>query len=221
MLISHRHRFIFIHVPKNAGLSISAALAPYADNAPMTQMRRFLSLLPLREDPRKAFFRHHATAAWVKLKLPAEIFDGYLKFAVVRNPYDRVISYYHYLTQNTAHHRYDQVKGLSFRQYLDYDAERLGKGRTDTQLACVADKSGHILVDRILHFETLKADFADLCSTLDLPAPALPVENASKRPKSADPYADEESRAHVARLYAQDFETFGYSLDPATRTAVP
>ncbi len=214
MLISHRHKFIFIHVPKNAGLSISAALEPYADNAPMTQVRRFLSLIPVPENPQKAFFRVHVTAAQLKVKLPPRMFDGYLKFAVVRNPYDRLVSYYSYLTQNAAHHRHDQVRDLTFSQYLNYDAGRMQRGRSDTQLSFVADGRGKLLVDRVLRFETLAADFAALCKTLGVEAGPLPVENASKRPRKASPYDEKGVRERVAQLYGADFEAFGYDLEP-------
>lgn len=217
MLISHRHRFIFVHVPKNAGLSITAALEPFADNAPMTQMRRFLSLLPVKEDPKKAFFRWHTTALQLKRKLPAKVFDGYLKFAVVRNPYDRAVSYYHYLSRNEEHHRHGKVQGMSFRDYLEYDAARIQRGRSQTQLSCVGDETGRVLVDRLLRFETLEQDFAELVKTVGLPVDKLPTVNASKKPGDRSLYADEEARALVERLYADDFEAFGYPLDPSAR----
>jgi hypothetical protein len=212
LLISHRHRFIFIHVPKNAGLSITAALEPFADKPERTQLRRFLSLLPVKEDPKKAFFRWHTTALQLKRKLPAEVFDGYLKFAVVRNPYDRAVSYYHYLVQNAEHHRHEKIRGMTFRDYLEYDAERIARGRSQTQLSCVADEDGRILVDRILHFESIGPEFAALCRELGLPADALPTVNASKKPEDLSPYADDEARALVERLYSEDFGAFGYPM---------
>ena len=213
MLISHRHRFIFIHVPKNAGLSITAALEPFADKPERrSQLRRFLSLLPVQEDPRKAFFRWHTTAAQLKRKLPADVFEGYLKFAVVRNPYDRAVSYYHYLVQNAEHHRHDKIRGMSFRDYLEYDADRIARGRSQTQLSCVADETGHVLVDRILHFENLETEFAAVCRELGLPIDGLPTVNASRKAEDHSPYADETARALVERLYAEDFKSFGYPL---------
>jgi hypothetical protein len=212
VLISHRHRFIFIHVPKNAGLSITAALEPFADKPQRTQLRRFLSLLPVREDPTKAFFRWHTTAAQLKRKLPAEVFDGYLKFAVVRNPYDRAVSYYHYLVQNAEHHRHDKIRGMSFRDYLDYDAERIARGRSQTQLSCVADETGRVLADRILHFESIETEFAALCRELSLPIKGLPTVNASRKAEDLSPYADDQARALVERLYGDDFKAFGYPM---------
>ena len=66
----------------------------------------------------------HVSARWARLKLPAEIYNGYRKFCVVRNPYDRAVSLYHYLSQKTDHHLYERVSRMSFKGYLDYLAKR-------------------------------------------------------------------------------------------------
>lgn len=34
MLVSHSHRFVFVHIPKTAGTSITQILEPYCEKAP-------------------------------------------------------------------------------------------------------------------------------------------------------------------------------------------
>jgi len=51
LLISNRHRFIFVHVPKTAGQSMARALEPYADQRPKQGLRRLMSHLPVPEFP--------------------------------------------------------------------------------------------------------------------------------------------------------------------------
>lgn len=218
MLISNDHRFIFVHIPKTAGLSITDALQPYAENNPRKGWRRLLSHLPVPEDPHKAAFRVHVSARWARLKLPAAVFDSYCKFAVVRNPYDRAVSYFHFLTQKTDHHRHHKVRDLTFPQYLDHVAEQR---RNDTQFDCVADKDGRLLIDKVLRIETLDADFAALCADLGLSGVRpLPQHNTSKRGDYLEYFGDEGVRRKVAELFAVDFEAFGYDLDPKVRQAV-
>ena len=72
MLLSIEKRFIFVHIPKTAGQSITQALGPYAVRPQKTQWRRLLSHLPVPENPERAWLRTHDTARWIRRKLPAE-----------------------------------------------------------------------------------------------------------------------------------------------------
>ena len=62
MLLSHSHRFIFVHIQKTAGQSLKRALEPYCNRLPRTGLRRLLSHLPVQESPASVSFRVHATA---------------------------------------------------------------------------------------------------------------------------------------------------------------
>ncbi len=213
LLISNRHKFIFVHVPKAAGTAVTRALEPYADNHPRQGLRRLLSHLPVPESPESVAFRMHVSARWARLKLPAEVYDGYRKFCVVRNPYDRAVSLYHYLSQRTDHHLYERVSRLSFKGYLDYLAKRR-RSKNPTQLFYVADAKGQPIVDDILRFENLNGDFANLCGDLGMPDKVeLPIRNASDHDPYWEYYADDYSRELVKDLFAGDFQTFGYSTD--------
>lgn len=209
MILSNSHRFIFIHIPKTGGTAIARALAPMDRKVERMGVRRLLSHLPVPEDPEKAAFRKHVSARWVKAKTPAELFDRYAKFAVVRNPFDRAVSYYHYLVQNEAHHRHEKVKAMTFESYLEYMIRRQWF-HDDTQFRMVADADGKMLVEHILRYESLADDFARLCATFDLPAQPLERHNASKRDAYETYYREGRARDLVLQLFAKDFDTFGY-----------
>ena len=211
MLLSTEKRFIFVHVPKTAGTSVTTMLAPYCVRPERTDFRRLLSRLPVPEDPHKAFLRKHDKAWWLKLKLPSEMFDNYLKFAVVRNPFDYAVSYYFYTRRNVTHSRHKMAMRSSFSEYLRAMG-RKNRLTAVTQHSWLTDFSGRsVLVDRILRFETLHADLSALCGELGIPM-NMPHANSSSHAHYST-YFSAQDRAFAERLFARDLEMFGYSFE--------
>jgi hypothetical protein len=153
------------------------------------------------------------------MKLPAVVFDGYLKFAITRNPYDRAVSYVEFLRQTPRLRRHAQYCQASFAEALAMLGERR---RKETQADMVIDREGKLLIDRVLRLETLDADFVALRDELGLPpSVSLPRHNTTERGRYLDYYAhDAKARDKVIELFADDFEIFGYDLDPAKREAI-
>lgn len=200
-------------------MSVRHALAPYANGAARKGFRRLIANLPVREDPAKVAFPLHATARWARMKLPRAVFDGYLKFAITRNPYDRAVSYVEFLKQTPHLRRHEQYRDATFTEALDMMARRR---RKETQADMVADRDGRLLIDRVLRLETLDADFAALRDELGLPpSVSLPRHNTTDRGRYLEYFEnDAAARDKVAKLFADDFETFGYDLDPTKCAAV-
>lgn len=73
-MICHKNKIIFIHIPKCAGVSISTA---FGYNTNLASGR-------------------HYTSKEYKEKYPYE-YKTYYKFAFVRNPYSRILSFYNYI----------------------------------------------------------------------------------------------------------------------------
>jgi len=107
MLISHRHGFAFIHVPKTGGTSVARALWRHADHADGYWANRCLALIGIHVNHyapvamRK--FRPHTPAEELRRNLPAGVFEGLFTFAFVRNPWDLLVSYYHFLRDAEGH----------------------------------------------------------------------------------------------------------------------
>lgn len=90
-MIIHDHKLIFIHIPKNGGRSIS-------------------SLFNQRFD--------HFTANYYATEY-RKFWESYTKFTILRNPYDRYVSMYHYI-QTHRRHKYEPIacEGADFKQWL-------------------------------------------------------------------------------------------------------
>lgn len=115
-------------------------------------------------------------------------------FAFVRNPWDRLVSYGHSLV------------GIDWDQMSRFD-------RLDLipQVDFIMDETGKPLVDFIGRFENLVEDFETACDMMGIPTPPLQHLNGSQHRQYRD-YYDETAKQHVAKMYAEDIERFGYSF---------
>ncbi|MDP7221481.1 MAG: sulfotransferase family 2 domain-containing protein, partial [Arenicellales bacterium] len=134
---------IFIHINKTGGTSIEKALRIPSE---------------------------HKTALEKIVELGRANWDRRFTFAVARNPWDRVVSHYHYRVQTNQTRLADDPIAFSRWVCLAY-------GQQDPvyydnpimfmpQMSWIADHNGNVLVDKTLRFETLSKDFVDLCQTI-------------------------------------------------------
>ncbi len=213
MLISHTKRFAFIHVPKTGGCSVKLALEQFADDVLAYRPNRWLDRCGIHVNyfapwPSKRF-RTHTPAALLQRELPADVYADLFTFAFVRNPWDLLVSSYHFLRRDRSHRRGRLAARLgSFARYVDYELHR---GKL-LQSRMLTSRHGRLLVDFVGRFENLEADFATVCRHLRVAA-RLPHVNAVSHsdyrahytPRLADTVADG---------FGEDIERFGYAFDP-------
>jgi len=200
-MISFRHRFLFVHIPKTGGNSIQAALAPYADdrlhfrpsvgrvrNEDGTQgLDVFNERLGFDQPEHK-----HATVEEYRRRLGDE-FESFFVFTAVRNPFDRVIS-------QTAF-----TRGVGSAE-IALDALTLPPLQVNYMRL-----DGRVAITNLIRFESLQRDFDRVCERIGIPRAVLPHKNASVRAEYAR-YYTVESRAAVASFYAADIEALGYQF---------
>ena len=225
MLMSYSHRFIFIHIAKTGGLSARDILEPYGEEPEKFKIQR-----PLPEINGKHNIFHdvwrslllHATARDALNELPAEIFNTFFKFAIVRNPWDWHVSMYHFILREPKSTPHNLVKRLgSFEAYIKEVVNtdfRFPKGITKFQNEMIVDEQGKLLVDFVGHYENLEEDFAKIFQRIGINA-SLPHLNRSHHSDYRDYYTDE-TRQMIAEHYAQDITLFGYNFDGLVKTDV-
>lgn len=219
MQISYSHRFIFFHVAKVAGLSIRDALSDYTAEPERFKIKRPPQLSKGKPNPMYDIWQVlllHATACDALRYLPNDIFDGFYKFAFVRNPWDWHVSMYHFILKETQHVHHQIVRdfGAFGEPYLQWviDTKRpFARGATKFQHEMVADREGQLLVDFIGRFETLSQDFNTVCQRLNLDT-ALPHLNSTNHRDYRDYYNDT-TRQMVADHFERDITLFDYSFD--------
>ncbi|WP_437996008.1 sulfotransferase family 2 domain-containing protein [Sorangium sp. So ce185] len=210
-MIFPEHRTIFFHVPRTGGTSVELMfMKRLLDPSVMDRDRLW------GPDRNERFYLQHATCATTLRLIGRERFDAYFKFAVVRNPFSRMVSTYYYLLP-----RHEKMYG-SFKGYLRALPELIelptnkGGGHQTPQRE-FTHLGGEQAVNVILKFEDLPGCMDTVRARLGITDP-LPHVNETrfpsvKRTPTAAHY-DAESVDIVLRVYADDFRLFGYSPAP-------
>lgn len=155
MVISHRHKFIFIKTTKTAGTSLEVFLSNVCGDEDV-----FTPIIPHVEPHRprnfesQGFFNHMPGQQIARLISP-EIWDNYFKFCVERNPWDKTLSHYH-MVKN-----YSKTP-LSLGKYFQ---EKF----FPKDFPKYTNKKGKILVDKIIRYETLDQELSSLFADLGIP----------------------------------------------------
>jgi chondroitin 4-sulfotransferase 11 len=185
-MINHKHKCIFIHINKCGGTTIDELFS--------------------------GKFQGHKKVFDYKKLNPNE-FDNYFKFTFVRNPWDRVVSFYHYqLKRKWDFYPFNET--ISFKEFVKNWLIQMPKQTTLNTHPCydwISDKDDNLLVDFIGRFENLQEDFNTVCDKIGIPHQELPHQNKSKH-KHYTEYYDKETKQIVAEKYAKDIEYFGYEF---------
>ena len=151
----------------------------------------------------------HSTLRDIDGLVSRDELDAMFVFTMVRNPWDRLASYYFWLLQECfGHIAVQKAKELGFSDFL-HD-RMIGKSfRAAPYHSYVTDPMGVDMCDLYLRLEHLDEDIPKLESALGIKLGAFPRANKSKRPATCDLFSDKD-RAHLAALCASDIKRFGY-----------
>jgi Sulfotransferase family len=201
-MISFQKRFLFVHIPKTAGNSIQSVLRDYSEDelVALRGEQDGIERFGLRNPKYKV--KKHSTLAEYRLALGEKEFGELYTFTCVRNPWDRVVSYYFTPTQKATEWEAKKFKKAILRLMPVADYLRLGEGKEDP----------FANVNFIMRFENLAEDFRAVCQAVDVSPVALPRYNRSSREHYSNYYNDE-LRELVRARFAPEIERFGYTFE--------
>ncbi len=200
MIVSHEHQFIFIGIPRTGTVTVRNILDPYTPHTLHPQKQNYT--LPMGDERRV----DHATAIELRAHLSQEIWGRYFKFSVVRNPWDRVVSWFNSM--------YFKRQGAIFDDWLrsggldqpDYEFNHMAPA-----VHWLLDQEGKIAVDYIIRFECYAQGLEHVLKRINLDVKQIPRLNVAKRLHYRDLYTSE-TRDIVANYYAEDIERFNYNF---------
>jgi hypothetical protein len=161
----------------------------------------------------------HLFARDLKKYLGTKTWDACFKFAFVRNPWDRLVSWYHMIRlKGPQNHlwKYALNNSCDFESFVKnctqaiYESPFERKSFSYNQYDYVSDAKGRILVDYIGRFENLENDLEQALRMTKTDTPVqIPHLNTSQHSRYRD-YYNEETRKIVAERFRKDIEFFGY-----------
>lgn len=236
VMICHQYSCIFIHIPKCAGQSVERI---FLDAVGLNWTTRAPLLLRINDRPELGppHLAHLTARDYVACKyVTPQQFESYFKFAIVRNPWDRMISFYKYL---------GFYKCSDFKSFLNgYFVRRLWTNKywfVRPQYEFLYNEKGECMVDYIGRFEHLQKNMQYVGKRVGLKINQLPLTNKSRKELPSPSvqigelyryvmrqyinrrramlndyraYYDKESISRVAQMYKRDIELFGYEFDP-------
>src|SRR6267143_6625781 len=130
-MISFRKQFLFVHIPKTAGNSIQSVLRDYSEDelVALRGEQDGIERFGLRNSTYK--IKKHSTLAEYRAALGDTEFDKFYRFTCVRNPWDRMISYYFTPTQSPETWNRKKFRGIISKAVSVPDYLQLGPAEED------------------------------------------------------------------------------------------
>ena len=231
MIISHRHKFIFIKTNKTAGTSIEIALSRFCGpddiitpiSAEDEKTRSALGYRGPQNNPRAPFldyrfrdwrklvsegkrkhrFYNHMSAGEIRRHVDPATWNGYYKFCVERNPWDRIISLYWWSQKSEPRPTVDEFLASRYPKRL----KRRGRD--------LYTINGQVVVDTICRFENLSDEMERIATRLGLPDRIeLPHAkgNYRKDRRSYREILNAAQRDQVATMFRDEIDLLGYQF---------
>lgn len=206
-MISDKLELIFIHIPKCGGTSIESI---FWSKEERVESNLWMGFIDKYHNKFQTGGLQHLKATQIRLSVGDEKFNAYLKFSVVRNPYDRAVSQYIYMQSRPDLRDFvGMKKNDGFVDYL-YKINHISHVQWESQFSFLHDNNGKCLADLIVKLENINVLPSILKSYPLIPAfDAVPKVNSNPLYDKKN-YLSNEAKSLIMNKYSLDFKTFNY-----------
>ena len=214
MILSPGRSYIFVHIPKTGGTALALALEARAKSddimlgdTPKALKRR----RRVRDVTTRGRLWKHATLTDIEGLVPDDVLRNLFAFTLVRNPWDRIVSYYHWLRgQSFQHTAVDLARTLEFQDFVLHP-QILTAFQHSPARSFMQHADGVEQCNRYIRLEHFAQDAEPLFDHLGFSL-ELPQVNTSERRRDYTSYYTSTTRQAVADSCAEDIARFGYDF---------
>lgn len=201
-MISIKNNFLFVHIPKTAGNTIQIILKEYSEDEIVTSSNQDgINRFDLHS--KKYQLSKHSKLKEYKYELENELYKKLFKFTIVRNPWDRMISFY--FSPHRGQIKWDRNKFIKFVKETPSVNSFLSLGFLNNFGSRPFNN-----IDFFLRFENLDQDFQKLCDELGIKRTKIPHSNISDH-KHYSYYYDKKLVELVSNRFSSEIKYFGYN----------
>lgn len=193
--IHERMKFFFVHVPKTGGMTVTQFFSYGKDRA----WRDDFSLL-------NQGIGIHDGVEKIQMRLGKEM-ESYFSFAFYRNTWDWFFSLYRYIIRTKNHPIHHRVKDLSFEQFCFKEADVFYRPQKP-----LVTRDGAQSVVRLINFTEFSVEFPKILVGLGYRDVEIESRNRADVIKDYRKQYTPEMRDHVARVYSDDIDFFGFDF---------
>lgn len=206
-MLSEEKKFIFIHIPKTGGNSITTSLKKYAiDNISLSKYdgKQYNSIAV--HNSKDKIYKHSMLNVYEKRGYDLH---KYFKFSIVRNPWDRISSFFQYNIKTKYYPSINTMDKL-IKHLRGLNDEQLG---LYPQLDYFKNLNGEIVIDYIIKFDNLQEGFNIVCDNLKIERVILQKINESSNSKiNYQTQFNELQKELIYNIYKEDIEYFKYEF---------
>jgi chondroitin 4-sulfotransferase 11 len=202
MLYSSKFNLLFVHIPKTAGLSVRKR---YEINpGPKLSTYKGYNYLVNSHHSRPEEIRRFHTDTWNKSR----------KFTVVRNPWDRFVSFFFHARKHGALRDPNVDFNFFVYHFFTDPAKVIGRKSVEGPIRFIEPCSYWLDsdIDYIVEFENIHTDLSRMDKELSIATKKLPHENRNKHRKYSS-YYNASSVEIIREEYKEDISRFGYTFN--------
>jgi hypothetical protein len=145
---------------------------------------------------------------------PVNLYGGYLKFAFVRNPWDRLVSSWYDKVVKYNYFKFSnetRLKMQDFNYFVDHVSD-LDINKCDHHICLQSKLIDLNNIDYIGRFENFESDLSEVMQILKIGEITIEKRNASINKSHYKDYYDESLIQKVAKIYYKDIKMFSYDF---------